>query len=123
MSHLSRIELEVNDLDALYRACLHLGLTLIKGKTSFTWYRGQGSCDHAIMIPNARYEIGLINQKGAYHLQTDFWDKGVEAAIGKNGGLLKQRYAVERTKKEAARRKCRIIEKRTETGIRLHVRM
>ncbi|OGQ85257.1 MAG: hypothetical protein A2464_07370 [Deltaproteobacteria bacterium RIFOXYC2_FULL_48_10] len=123
MSHLARIELEVTDLESLCRACRHIGLTLVKGKTTFKWYNGDSPCDHAIEVPGAGYEIGLVFNNGKYELQTDFWDKGIEAAIGKNGGLLKQRYAVERTRTEARRKGYRVIEQQTDNGIRLHVRM
>jgi hypothetical protein len=123
MSHIAKIELEVTDLESLSKACLQIGVTLIQGKTTFKWYNGEGSCDHAIEVPGARYEIGLILKDGKYELQTDFWDQGIEAAIGKNGSFLKQRYAVERTRSEAKRKGYRVIEKQTENGIRLHVRM
>lgn len=125
MSHLSKIELQVTDLESLSKACRQMSLTLIRGKKTFKWFNGDGECEHAITIPNADYEIGLIKGEtpGAYELQTDYWDKGIEAAIGKNGGLLKQRYAVERTKTEATRKGYRVIEKKTDNGIRLHVRM
>jgi len=123
MSHLARIELEVTDLESLSRACRHIGLTLVQGKTTFKWFNGDGPCNHAIVIPNATYEIGLILNDGKYELQTDYFDKGIETAIGKNGGLLKQRYAVERTRAEAIKKGYRVIEKQTDNGIRLHVRM
>jgi hypothetical protein len=123
MSHLARIELEVTDLESLCKACSYIGLTLVKGKTTFKWYNGDGACDHAIEVPGAGYEIGLVFKEGKYELQTDFWDKGIEAAIGKNGGLLKQRYAVERTRTEARQKGYRVIEQQTDNGIRLHVRM
>ncbi len=123
MSHLAIIELEVTDLDALSLACSQIGIDLVKDKKTFRWFDGDGQCDHAITIPGANYEIGLILKDGKYELQTDFFDKGIEAAIGKQGGLLRQRYAVERTKTEAKRQGYRVIEKQTENGIRLHVRM
>lgn len=125
MSHLSKIELQVTDLDSLSKACRQIGLNLVRGKKTFKWFNGNGECEHAISVPNADYEIGLVSGEalGSYELQTDYWDKGVEAAIGKNGGLLKQRYAVERTKAEAIRKGYRVIEKKTDNGIRLHVRM
>ena len=123
MSHIARIELEVTDLEALSKACQHLGLNLIQDQKSFNWYNGQAACDHAIKVPGAAYEIGLVSNEGKYDLQADFWDKGIEAAIGKAGGLLKQHYALERTKTEAAKKGYRIIEKQTENGIRLHVRI
>ena len=123
MSHLATIQLEVTDLDSISKACRQIGLNLIQGKTTFKWFNGDGECQHAIEVPGARYEIGLILNDDKYELQTDFFDRGIEAAIGKNGGLLKQRYAIERTKSEAKRKGYRIIEKQTDNGIRLHVRM
>lgn len=123
MSHIAKIELEVTDLESLSKACRHLGLNLVRGKTSFKWFKGNGNCDHAIVVPGAGYEIGLVLKEDKYELQTDFFDKGIEAAIGKNGGLLKQKYTVERTRSEAVRKGYRVIEKQTDNGIRLHVRM
>ena len=123
MSHIAKIELEVTDLDSLSKACQHIGLNLIRGKTTFKWFNGNSKCDHAIEIPDVSYEIGLVYKENKYELQTDFWDKGIEAAIGKNGGLLKQRYTVECTRHEAAKKGYRVIEKQTDNGIRLHVRM
>ena len=123
MSHISEIELEVTDLESLSIACEHLGINLVRDQKTFKWFNGDGECHHAIKIPNANYEIGLILSDGKYELQTDFFDTAIEAAIGKGGGLLKQRYAVERTKAEAKRKGYRVIEKQTEQGIRLHVRM
>jgi hypothetical protein len=123
MSHIAKIELEVTDLDSLSKACDQIGLNLIQGKTTFKWFKGDGNCDHAIIVPGAGYEIGLVLKENKYELQTDFWDKGIAAAIGKNGGLLKQRYTVERTLSEALRKGYRVIEKQTDNGIRLHIRM
>ena len=125
MSHIAKIELEVTDLESLSKACQEIGLNLVRGKTTFKWFNGDGKCDHAIEVPGASYEIGLIKveQDKGYILQTDFFDTGIEKAIGKNGGLLKQKYAVQRTRSEAKRKGYRVIEKQTDNSIRLHVRM
>jgi len=123
MSHIAKIELEVTDLESLSKACSHLGLNLVMGKTSFKWFNGDGKCQHAIKVPGASYEIGLVLNNDRFELQTDFFDKGIEGAIGKNGGLLKQRYAVERTRSEAIQKGYRVIEKQNDNGIRLYVRM
>jgi len=123
MSHLAKIELEVTDLESLSKACQQIGLNLVIGKKTFRWFNGDGECSHVIVVPGARYEIGLVLNEDKYELQTDFFDKGIEAAIGKNGGLLKQSYAVERTRSEALKKGYRVIEKQTDNGIRLHVRM
>ncbi|MDZ7760043.1 MAG: DUF1257 domain-containing protein [Desulfovermiculus sp.] len=123
MSHISKIELEVNDIQALKAACQHLGLDFKDNQQTFTWYYGQGHCAHAIKVPMARYEIGVVGKDKGYELQADFWDQDLTRAVGQEGGLLKQRYAVERTRREARRKGYRIIEKTTQTGIRLHVRL
>jgi len=123
MSHIARIELEVNDLSTLDRACQKMGLKLVRNQKSYKWYYGDNTCDHAIVVPGANYEIGIHHKEGKYNLETDFWDEGIKSAIGDNGGLLKQRYAVERTKAEAVRQGYRVIEKQTDNKIRLHVRM
>ena len=123
MSHISRIELEVNDLSILSQACTRLGLELIRAKKSFKWYGNEAPCDHAIKVPGAEYEIGVIDRNGIYELNCDFFDSSLEQVIGKKGGLLKQAYAVEKTGVEARRKGYSVLERRTETGIRLHVRL
>jgi hypothetical protein len=124
MSHISKIELEVKDLGALARACIRLGLKLVKGQKTFKWYgQEDGKCDHAIKVPGATYEIGVIKTGNALELQCDYFENAIGQAIGQTGGLLKQAYAVERTKSEARRKGYIVIEKTTDSGIRLHVRM
>ena len=123
MSHISKIELTVNDLSMLGSACVRLGLELIRAKRSFKWYGKEAPCDHAIKVPGAEYEIGVINRDGSYELNCDFYDRNLEQVIGRNGGLLKQAYAVEKTRVEARRKGYSVLESRTETGIRLQVRI
>ena len=123
MSHISKIELEVTDLESLDRACSHIGLTLNRNQLTFKWYDGNGQCDHAIRIPGASYEIGLIKKDDKYELQTDFWDDKISEVIGENGGLLNQRYAVEQTRTQAIRKGYRVIERQIDNTVRLHVRM
>jgi hypothetical protein len=123
MSHISKIELEVTDLGVLSQACKRLGLTLIRGKRTFKWYGKNGACHHAIHIPQAAYEVGIIKKEGRYELSCDFFDQELVKVIGKSGGLLKQAYAVEKAKIEARKKGYSVIEKMTDTGIRLHVRL
>ena len=123
MSHISKIELEVNDLGILGQACKKLGLEFIKGQDRFKWYDRESRCDHAIKVPGADYEIGVINRSGRYELNCDFYDRNIEKVIGNQGGLLKQAYAVEKTKIEARKKGYSVMERQTQTGIRLHVRI
>ena len=123
MSHISKIELEVKDLGVLGQACSRLGLQLVQGQKTFKWYGQEAQCDHCIRVPGASYEIGVTNKSGCYELNCDFYDKNLEKVIGQKGGLLKQAYAAEKTRIEARKKGYSVIERQTETGIRLHVRI
>jgi len=123
MSHISKIELEVRDLGVLACACTRLGLSLVRDQKSFKWYGKDASCDHAIKVPEANYEIGVVHKNGLYELNCDFYDRNLEKVIGKQGGLLKQAYAVEKTKIEARKKGYCVLEKQGQNTIRLHVRI
>ncbi|PKN62597.1 MAG: hypothetical protein CVU57_23395 [Deltaproteobacteria bacterium HGW-Deltaproteobacteria-15] len=123
MSHISKIELEVTDLAVLSQACARLGLALLKAQKSFKWYGNEAPCDHAIRVPGADYEIGVARSGASYELNCDFYDKNLEKVIGRNAGLLKQAYAVEKTRVEARKKGYSVVERQTENGIRLHVRI
>ena len=123
MSHISKIELEVKDLRILGQACKKIGLEFIKGQRSFKWYGKESLCDHAIKVSGADYEIGVINKDRHYELNCDFYDPNIEKSVGKQGGRLKQVYAVEKTKLEARKKGYTVVERQTQSGIRLHVRI
>lgn len=103
MSHITKIDLVIKDLDALAKACGKLGLELVRGQKTFRAYRS-GRCEHAIRVKDSdrAYEIGLVKQadgKG-YELK---WD----ADIGDGGGLYekvgyetKYGYVIEPGKKQ-----------------------
>lgn len=123
MSHVTTLELEVHSLEALKDACKALGLELVMNQTTFKWYgthvgdyalpegftkNDMGKCLHAIRIPGdtRAYEIGVTNRrdgKKGYTLLWDFWagGYGMQEKVGKEGGLMKQAYAIARAKKEA----------------------
>ncbi|WP_243361619.1 DUF1257 domain-containing protein [Fundidesulfovibrio terrae] len=136
MSHVSKIEIEINDLASLKMACQRLGLEFREGQRTYVWYgrlvkpestplpegiteKDLGKCHHAIHIPNASYEIGVIQQGMKYLLLADYWDSRLKNAIGENGGKLKQAYAVEKTILEARRKNYRVVEQTIASGIRL----
>ena len=118
MSHITKIELEVKDLGILNEACKRLGLNFVRNQRSFKWYgRKDAKCDHAIKVTGANYEIGVVKTNGRYDLQCDYYDSNIEEAIGKDGGKLKQSYAVTKTKTEARRKGYSVIEKQTDNGV------
>ena len=123
MSHISKIELEVKDLGVLAQACTRLGLSLLKGQKTFRWYGQEAPCDHCIRVPGASYEIGILTKGGSYELTCDFYDKNLEKVLGQKGRLLKQAYAAEKTRIEARKKGYSVIERQTETGIQIHVRI
>lgn len=123
MSHISKIELEVRDIEVLTNACKRLGLVFLKGRKTFKWFGKEANCDHAISIPGSDYEIGIVGAEGLFELNCDYYDRNIEKAIGPQGGLLKQAYAIEKTKVEARKKGYSVVERQIKTGIRLHVRI
>lgn len=122
MSHISKIQMQINNLGALKAACKRLGINFKQGQTSFQWFNGHEVCDHAIQVPGANYEVGLRKSGQNYELLWDDWHSGgLGDKLGKDAGLLKQAYGVERVKAEAKRKRYRVREKKTKTGIRLEV--
>jgi hypothetical protein len=117
--HVSTLKLEVRSLEALKAACQRLGLEFVEGQPSYVWFghwvgdsplpegftQGDlGHCDHAIRVPGASYEIGVVFREGAYHLLWDSWGQGgLEAALGKECNRLRQAYGVAAAILEAQR--------------------
>ena len=135
MSHVSKIKLTINSLDALKSACQRLQLQFMENQQTYKWYgryvgdaplpegvqiEDLGKCHHAIKVPGAQYEIGVVKKKDSYELLWDSWHSGgLEAKIGPNAGLLKQAYAIERIKIESRLKGYQLIEQKTNQGIRL----
>jgi hypothetical protein len=139
MSHIAKIELEIVDIETLKLACERLGLKFVENQTTYKWYGSWvndtplpegitvadlGKCHHAIRVPGAQYEIGIVKRDRKYILLWDFWYQGgLEERIGKNAGRLKQAYTIERVRKEARLKGHRICEQKTNQGIRLVLRV
>lgn len=139
MSHISKLEITILDLESLEKAAKNLGGKLIKNQKSYTWY-GQwvgdtpmpegltvedlGKCDHTISFPNARYEVGVVkNKKGqGYSLQFDYFSSGgLGRIIGNKGEKLKQQYTKEVTKKVAQMKGYKVQETEEENKIKLRI--
>ena len=132
MSHITKIDIEVSDLAALKAACRRLGFVFAEGRKTYKWYGrlvgdapipeglsidDLGRCDHAICIPGAEYEIGVRAERGGYRLLWDSWVAGgLEQKIGKDAGLLKQAYGIEKAKIEARRKGYSVYESRKADG-------
>jgi hypothetical protein len=108
MSHISKIELKIKDLQSLKEACRELGFKFQENQKSYKWYGRWvgdsplpegitedqlGICDHAIKVPGALYEVGIVSKGESYILLYDDWIKGgLKKKLGVNAGLLKQAY-------------------------------
>lgn len=136
MSHISKIEVEIDSLECLQRACAFLGFKFVRNQSTYKWYgrvvnpqdhplpEGMGmdqlgKCDHAIKVPEADYEIGVVKHNGKYVLLLDYWDSKLRLRVGEKGGRVKQAYAIERIKMEAQKRKYHVSAVMIENGIRL----
>lgn len=138
MSHVSKIKVEIRSLEALKAACHRLGFEFIEGQKTYKWYgvfmgdypleegvkqEDLGKCDHAISVPNCRYEVGVVQKGDHYDLHYDFWQSGgLNVALGENACKLVQAYAVEAAREEAQRQGYSVFEEVLQDGsIQLHV--
>lgn len=130
MSHVTEIAREETwELDPLKTMCEMMGWEFIEGQTSFAWYgthmgdypvpRGfskadMGKCHHAIRIPGAKYEIGVVERDGEIHLLWDFWHSGgLPRVLGNDAGLLTQAYDMAKVVRAV---------KRERRGVRMSIR-
>lgn len=128
MSHIKKIELEINDLDALQKAASNLGLTFNYGARDFKWYRDQrNKCEHSISVPNSpkSYEVGISKKGDKYELSFDPYmgGYGLMAIIGSDCSRLHQEYSVEVAIKQLYRQGKRVERQQNANGtIRLVAR-
>ena len=136
--HVAVVKLEIKSLEALKLACQRLGLEFREGQATYAWFgyfvgdsavpegftqEDLGKCQHAIHVPGASYEIGLVFRDGAWRLLWDsFGPGGLEQALGPDCNKLRQAYGVEAAKLEAARQGYSVWETAEENGaVKLHV--
>ena len=139
MSHIAKIELEILSLEDLKLACKRLGFTFVENQQNYKWYGrwvgdsplpeginvdDLGKCDHAIRVPECSYEIGVVQRGSKYILLWDSWHKGgLEQKIGKDAGILKQAYTIERIRREAKLKSYQVKEIKQDKSIRLVLRI
>jgi hypothetical protein len=101
MSHVTTIDPhEHYELPALKQMCRNQGWEFVENQKTFQWYNGAGECEHAIRIPGAKYEIGVVREGNKWQLLHDEWYSGglrehlYNGESDKNAGLLKQAYGI-----------------------------
>ncbi len=139
MSHISKIELEIQSLEDLKSACKRLGFTFIENQNTYQWYGrwvgdstlpeginidDLGKCDHAIKVPECAYEIGVVKRGSKYILLWDSWHTGgLEKRIGKDAGILRQAYTIERIIRDARLKRYQVKEIKQDQSVRLVLRI
>jgi len=101
MSHVTRVQLAVKNLNALAACLKQFDAELVLGQKQFEYFGGaKQKCDHAIRVKGTKYEIGLVKQSdGSFDLQCDFWSSGgLGQRFGARGEKLKQAYAAQLAK-------------------------
>lgn len=112
MSHVTVIDIEIKDIEALKEACKELGLEFREGQKTYRWYgrhvgdypmpegftkEDLGKCNHAIGVPNnsKAYEVGVVQRGDSYQLLWDFWNGGygLQQAVGDGCKNLTNKYA------------------------------
>jgi len=135
MSHISKIELVIQSLTDLKKACRDKGFEFVENQKTYKWYgtwvgsaelpegisKDQlGKCEHAIRVPGATYEIGVVRRGSSYLLLWDNWQSGgLEVKVGPGAGKLKQAYAVARTRRKARQAGYRVRELVSDKRVRL----
>ena len=135
MSHVAKIEIEIRDLDALRAACTRLGFEFREDQKTYAWYglwasdtpmpegfqvEDMGKCEHAIRVPGASYEVGVVPRRDGRSGYTLMWDYyrygGLAEVLGQGAGKLKQAYGIEAARRAARRAGHSCIEQAREDG-------
>jgi hypothetical protein len=120
MSHVSEIHMEESyHLPSLKQMCRDMEWEWRENQNNYRWFglhvgdypipkgfsvSDMGKCNHAIRIPGADYEVGVVYKNGEWKLLWDFWGAGgLQRVLGKEGGLLKQAYGIAKAKFTARR--------------------
>jgi len=106
MSHITKLKVEIKDLECLKLACESLGLELNENQKTYKWYGSQPKkCDHAISVAgnNKAYEVGVMKKDDIFEMEADFWNGGygLEELAGSNCGKVMEAYGQEVAMKTA----------------------
>jgi hypothetical protein len=135
MSHVAKIEVEIRDLEALAAACQRIGCELHMGQREYAWFGTSvgdyplpegfkaadlGKCEHAISVPGASYEVGVVARRDGRQGYTLLWDSwssgGLERKLGQGASRLVQAYGVEAATRAARRQGYSVTETTREDG-------
>ena len=115
MSHFSKISAKICDNEALEAATTKMGFHLVPGGNCRYFY-GSKKADLVIRLPG-KYDLALNREGDAYSVQADLYNGQVEQYVGKNAGLLTQRYAAEKARIEAFKHSLAVTEENEGSNI------
>lgn len=146
MSHVTSIDVEITDLEALAQACDQLDLELVQGQATYRWFGRSvgdyplppgftaadlGKCEHAIRVKGdegaTAYEIGLVARRDGrpgYTLLFDHYAGGCglmkrvsrQSEEGEDVLKLVHEYGAVKAARLAARRGLRVAVQRSANG-------
>lgn len=120
MSHISKIDVKISDLNCLDKAAQRFGGKLVKNVDTFKWWGRsvQGECNHRLEFDKAQYDVGVKEKaKNDYELICDmYYSGGLTNLLGNELDKLKQAYSVETTKQAAMLEGYIVQEKQMENG-------
>lgn len=147
MSHVSKIEVVIQDLEALAEAAESCGCELVLNKHTYKWYgrwvndynaqdaayhhgistKDYGkNCEHVIRVKgdSNAYEVGVYkNPNGeGYVLVYDFFagGQGLEKHIGKHASKLEQQYKSSAVTREMKHKGFKVTKSWEENGTIMH---
>ena len=115
MSHCTTIDVKIKDINILKKVCKKLNLEM-KENSKFRFYDGKTECGTEIKLPNWQYPI-IIKNNG----EVIFDNYNGNWGDIKELNLLKQHYAVEKTKLIAIKNGYTFQEKQIGNDIKLFV--
>lgn len=141
MSHVAVIKAQIKSLESLKKACKELKLIFKEDQKTYEWFgehvgdypipegmtkEDMGKCLHAIEVPGADYEIGVIKDPldplgNDYKLIWDFWDRSLVNVLGKDAWKLQAEYEIQQGKDAALMNNCVFEQQELEDRTRLYI--
>lgn len=116
MSHFTKIETQIKDIEALRSACAELGLNVVQDAKARGYLQNEITGEFVIRL-RGPYDIAVNRETtGSYALTCDWWDGHVQKEVGKDYGKLLQLYGVHKALREARRKGCLVQRKNQQDG-------
>ena len=114
MSHITKIETQITDLDVAERALVDLGLDVSRDAELVGWGSRTGALPLACLrLPSGDFGVGLqLTANGTYEVMSDWWYVERQAGVGRDDLLsrLYQRYSYLKVKEALDQHGLRIAE-------------